>query len=84
MKELIEAAEPDVTVVEFSSSESCTCPLAETLWLEYRERNPDGLAVPPLTSLNNIDPELFHTLAYGRLRRLQESLILHQTIEDEG
>jgi hypothetical protein len=58
VKELIEAAEPDMTVVEISSSESFACPVAEALWLEYRKRNPDGLAIPPADSRNNIDPEL--------------------------
>jgi hypothetical protein len=59
VKELIEAAEPDITAVESCSSESFACPVAEALWLEYRKRNPDGLAIPPTDSRNNLDPELF-------------------------
>jgi hypothetical protein len=58
VKELIEGAEPDMTVVEISRDESFACPVAEALWLEYRQRNPDGLTEPPADSHNNVDPEL--------------------------
>ena len=64
VKELIEAAEPDITVVESSSSESSACPVAEALWLEYRKRNPNGLTIPPADSRNNIDPELLPYLEH--------------------
>jgi hypothetical protein len=64
VKELIETAEPDITVVESSSSESSVCPVAEALWLEYRKRNPNGLTIPPADSRNNIDPELLPYLEH--------------------
>jgi hypothetical protein len=64
VKELIEAAEPDMTIVECSGCESFACPVAEALWLEYRKGNPDGLTIPPADSRNNIDPELFSYLQH--------------------
>jgi hypothetical protein len=36
--------------------------LPESLWLEYRKRNPDGLTIPPTIS-NNRDPELLRTFS---------------------
>jgi hypothetical protein len=64
VKELIEAAEPDMTVVEIKCSESFACPVAKALWLEYRNRNPGGLTIPPTASLNNRDPELLPYLQH--------------------
>ena len=32
------------------------CPIAESLWKEYRERNPEGLTIPPTEGCD--DPEL--------------------------
>jgi hypothetical protein len=64
VKELLEAAEPGMTVVEVSTDESFACPVAEELWLEYRKRNPDGLTIPPANSRNNIDPELLPYLEH--------------------
>jgi hypothetical protein len=56
VKELIEAAEPDMTVEGLGSSESFTCPVAEALWLEYRQGNPDGLTSPPKTAEELCEP----------------------------
>ena len=63
VKELIEAAEPDTTVVEIGCSQSFACPVAKALWLEYLHRNPGGLTIPPTDSLNNRDPELLPYLS---------------------
>ena len=64
VKELIEAAEPDMTVVESRCSQSFACPVAKALWLEYLHRNPGGLTIPPTDSLNNRDPELLPYLQH--------------------
>jgi len=64
VKELMEAAEPDMMVVEIGCSESFACPVAKALWLDYRDRNPGGLTFPPTDSLNNRDPELIPYLEH--------------------
>jgi hypothetical protein len=38
--------------------EPFACPVGTALWHEYRQRNPDGLKVPPLDLLDCVDPEL--------------------------
>jgi hypothetical protein len=47
IKELIEASEPDMTVVEVKQDEFFACPIGEALWPQYREQNPEGLVVLP-------------------------------------
>ena len=52
-------------VVSRTHDEPFDCPVGETLWQEYRKRNPDGLKVPPVERRCVTDPEL---LAYLRHR----------------
>jgi hypothetical protein len=58
VKELIEAAEPDITVVACGCDEPFACPVGVALWREYRQRNPDGFKVPPAHKLGVTDPKL--------------------------
>jgi hypothetical protein len=48
VRELIETSEPGMRVVSCTHDEPFNCPVGETLWQEYRKRNPDGLKVPPV------------------------------------
>ena len=57
VKELIEASEPDMTVIEMND-ELFACPRGIALWQEYRSRHPDGLKVPPADLTKRTDPEL--------------------------
>jgi hypothetical protein len=63
VKELIEAAEPDVTVVEINDG-PFACPIRVELWEEYLRRNPDGLTVPPTNGRGIKDPELLPYLKH--------------------
>jgi hypothetical protein len=58
VKELIEAAEPDITVLSCGCEEPFACPVGVALWEEYRRRNPDGLKVPPVDLVGCTDPDL--------------------------
>jgi hypothetical protein len=58
VKELIEAAEPDMTVVGCGCEEPFACPVGIALWQEYRRSNPGGLKVPPLDTKDCTHPEL--------------------------
>jgi hypothetical protein len=58
IRELIEASEPDTTVVELRRNEPFACPIGLALWQEHRRRNPDGLKVPPVDLMDCTDPEL--------------------------
>jgi hypothetical protein len=58
IKDLLEDSEPGMTVVGCSCDEPFACPIGETLWLDYRRRNPDGLTVPPECPENHPGPEL--------------------------
>jgi hypothetical protein len=58
IKNLLENAEPGVTVVGCTCDEPLACPIGEALWLEYRQRNRDGIKVPPVDWKDCTDPEL--------------------------
>lgn len=59
VKDLIEAAEPDVTVMQADGSdEPFACPVGVALWEEYLKGNPDGLQTPPANFMDYTDPEL--------------------------
>jgi hypothetical protein len=59
VKELLEAAEPGMAVVEVKGrDEPFACPVGVALWLEYRRRNPNGLTRPPLDGQEITNPEL--------------------------
>jgi hypothetical protein len=34
------------------------CPIKTTLWQQYRQRNPNGLAVPPIGAEDNEHPDI--------------------------
>ena len=58
VRELIETSEPGMRVVSCTHDEPFDCPVGETLWHEYRKRNPDGLKVPPVDRRCVTDLEL--------------------------
>ena len=61
VRELIETSEPGMRVMGCTRDELFNCPVGETLWQEYRKRNPYGLKVPPVDRSWVTDAEL---LAY--------------------
>jgi hypothetical protein len=65
VRELIETAEPGMRVISCSRDEPFNCPTGETLWQEYRQRNPDGLKVPPVDRRCVTDPELIDYIRHG-------------------
>jgi hypothetical protein len=59
IKELIEATEPNMTVIEMRGlDEPFACPIGTTLWEEYRRRKPDGIVVPPEDLMACVDQEM--------------------------
>jgi hypothetical protein len=51
-------------VYESSGGDPFACPNGLALWLEYRERNPDGLTIPPTDGRGIRDPELLPFLKH--------------------
>ena len=63
--ELIETSEPGMSVVSCTRDEPFNCTVGETLWQEYRKRNPDGLKVPPADKRCVTDAELLAYIRHG-------------------
>jgi hypothetical protein len=65
IKELLEAAEPEMTVVQMDGTEKpFACPVGMALWSEYRRRNPNGFTLPPIDGVGMKDSELLPYLQH--------------------
>jgi hypothetical protein len=68
VKDLRETSEHDIRVVEVRRAHTHGCPIDAALWREYRDRNPEGLPLPPVATESCSDPALAEYLNHVRGR----------------